>query len=78
MSSVVDSCSEEFFGNKVKPTNQRKRDRCFTKMDQIEDSLTMEQDVRKDLMKLEIFFQSMTTTIVNEEPKYSVSFHNIS
>ena len=56
-----------------KSQNQKKKAHCSINLDQIQDSYTMEQDVRKDLMKVEIFFQSMTTSIINEEPKYSVS-----
>ena len=50
----------------------KKEERCLTKLDQIEDSMTVEQDMRKDLLRLDIYFQSMTTSLIKEEPKYSV------
>ena len=69
MSGFVDSCEEIFSGNSKK---QKKQERCWTKLDQIEDSWTVEQDMRKDLLRLDIYFQSMTTSLIKEEPKYSV------
>ena len=70
MASFVDSCNEEIVNSNSK--NQRKKERCWTKLDQIEDSVTVEQAMRKDLLRLDIYFQSMTTSLIKEEPKYSV------
>ena len=70
MASFVDSCNEEIVNRNSK--NQRKKERCWTKLDQIEDSVTVEQAMRKDLLRLDIYFQSMTTSLIKEEPKYSV------
>ena len=70
MSGFVDSCYEEIVIGNSK--NKNKKERCWTKLDQIEDSMTVEQDMRKDLLRLDIYFQSMTTSLIKEEPKYSV------
>ena len=70
MSSFVDTCNEEIFNGNSK--KKRKEERCWRKLDQIEDSMTVEQDMRKDLLRLDIYFQSMTTSLIKEEPKYSV------
>ena len=64
VSSFVDSCRNS--------KNEKKEERCWTKLDQIEDSWNVEQDMRKDLLRLDIYFQSMTTSLIKEEPKYSV------
>ena len=70
VSGFVDSCYEEIVIGNSK--NKNKKERCWTKLDQIEDSMTVEQDMRKDLLRLDIYFQSMTTSLIKEEPKYSV------
>ena len=70
VSGFVDSCHEEIFNGNSK--NQKKEERCWKRLDQIEDSMTVEQDMRKDLLRLDIYFQSMTTSLIKEEPKYSV------
>ena len=69
VSSFVDSCEEIISRNSK---NQKKEERCWKKLDQIEDSMTVEQDMRKELLRLDIYFQSMTTSLIKEEPKYSV------
>ena len=71
MATFEDDCHEEIPDPRNKK-NQRKTDRCFTKLDEIEDSWNLEQDMRKDFLRLDIFFQSMTTSLVQEEPKYTV------
>ena len=38
----------------------------------MEDYLEHLEDVQKDLLRLDVYFQSMTRTHVMEEPKYSV------
>ena len=70
MSGIVDSCNEELFIGNSK--NQKKEEKCLKKLDQIENAMTVEQDMRKDLLRLDIYFQSMTTSLIKEEPKYSV------
>ena len=70
MAGFVESCHEEIFNGNSK--NQKKEERCWKRLDQIEDSMTVEQDMRKDLLRLDIYFQSMTTSLIKEEPKYSV------
>ena len=70
VSNIVDSCNEELFIGNIK--NQKKEEKCLKKLDQIENAMTVEQDMRKDLLRLDIYFQSMTTSLIKEEPKYSV------
>ena len=45
---------------------------CWKRLDEIDNYLMHEEDVRKGLMRLDVYFQSMTTTLIKEEPKYSV------
>ena len=42
------------------------------KIDDIEDYLLHEEEVSEDLLRLDVYFKSMTSTYVNEEPKYNV------
>ena len=44
------------------------------KIDEIEDYLLHEEEVSEDLLRLDVYFKSMTSTFVSEEPKYSVIF----
>ena len=47
---------------------------CFNKVDDaIEDYLMAEDDVRKSMIRLDVYFKSMTTSKVTEERKYSVN-----
>ena len=44
----------------------------WKKVEEMEDYMEHQEEVQKDLLRLDVYFQSMTMTYVMEEPKYSV------
>ena len=54
-----------------KDNNVKKKDN-WKKVEEMEDYLEHQEEVQKDLLRLDVYFQSMTMTFVMEEPKYSV------
>ena len=53
-------------------THPPKKGKNWKRLDEMEDYLEHLEDVQKDLLRLDVYFQSMTRTHVMEEPKYSV------
>lgn len=47
---------------------------CFNKLDAIDDYILAEDEMRKSMIRLDVYFKSMTTSRVTEERKYTVSF----
>ena len=54
-----------------KDNNVKAKDN-WKKVEEMEDYLEHQEEVQKDLLRLDVYFQSMTMTFVMEEPKYSV------
>ena len=54
------------------PQSQSKKSKNWVKVEEMEDYLAHQEEVQKDLLRLDVYFQSMTRTYVMEEPKYSV------